>query len=144
MIQKFITVQGNTNQVSETTETRVAKSEKFMTQITSMWFVNQKSEEYNPAHVHSNCSISAIAYLKIPKNKIQSKKSFFDTDGKLSFINNAGTDSRWSVPILNLEPKEQDFYIFPALQTHLVYPYKSTNPSDLRVSLSFNANVKNT
>ena len=107
-----------------------------------MWFVNQKPLEYNPAHVHSNCSISAIAYLKTPKERIKSKKEFYDTDGKLSFINNAGLDTRWSVPILNLEPKEQDIYIFPALQTHLVYPYQSKNSQDRRVSISFNADIK--
>ena len=143
MIQKFISIQGNTNQVSDTTETTKQKTDKILTHITSMWFVNQKSEEYNPAHVHSNCSISAIGYLKTPKEKLKSKKSFYDTDGKLSFINNAGADSRWSVPILNLEPVAQDFYIFPALQTHLVYPYKSRNPQDTRVSISFNADIKN-
>ena len=143
MIQKFIAIQGNSNQVSDTTETKAEKSEKFLVHIKSMWFVNQKAEEYNPAHVHSNCSISAIAYLKTPKNKIKSKKSFYDTDGKISFINNAGSDSRWSVPILNLEPVAQDFYIFPSGQTHLVYPYKSSNPQDLRVSISFNADIKN-
>ena len=143
MIQKFISIQGNTNQVSDTTETTKQKTDKILTHITSMWFVNQKSEEYNPAHVHSNCSISAIGYLKTPKGKLKSKKSFYDTDGKLSFINNAGADSRWSVPILNLEPVAQDFYIFPALQTHLVYPYKSKNPQDTRVSISFNADIKN-
>tara|TARA_R100001510_G_scaffold48822_1_gene46848 strand:+ start:4662 stop:5339 length:678 start_codon:yes stop_codon:yes gene_type:complete len=143
MIQKFISIQGNTNQVSDTTEIKKQKTNKILTHITNMWFVNQKAEEYNPAHVHSNCSISAIAYLKTPKNKIQSKKTFYDTDGKISFINNAGLDSRWSVPILNLEPKEQDFYIFPAYQTHLVYPYKSNDPKDIRVSISFNADIQN-
>ena len=30
-------------------------------------------------------------------------------------------------------------YIFPALQHHMVWPYRSANSDDLRVSLSFNA-----
>ena len=142
MTQKFMVAQGNVNQVSETTEIKKIQSNKFTANIISMWFVNQKPLEYNPAHVHSNCSISSIAYLKTPKNKIKSKKEFYETDGKISFINNAGADARWSVPILNLEPKEQDIYIFPALQTHMVYPYKSSNPEDIRVSVSFNADIK--
>ena len=143
MIQKFIASQQNTNQISQTTDTKLVDANKFKAEINAMWFVNQKPTEYNPAHVHTQCSISAIAYLRTPKNQIQSKKMFYDTDGKLCFINNTGSDSRWSVPILNIEPKEKDFYIFPALQTHLVYPYKSTNPEDLRDSISFNANVEN-
>ena len=142
MSQKFLVAQQNTNQVSETTDSKKVNSNKFTVNINAMWFVNQKPLEYNPAHVHSNCSISAIAYLKTPKERIKSKKEFYDTDGKLSFINNAGLDTRWSVPILNLEPKEQDIYIFPALQTHLVYPYQSNNSQDRRVSISFNADIK--
>tara|TARA_Y100000114_G_C11756296_1_gene327049 strand:+ start:751 stop:1431 length:681 start_codon:yes stop_codon:yes gene_type:complete len=142
MIQKFLVAQQNTNQVSQTTDYRMIDTKKFTANISAMWFVNQKPSEYNPAHVHTNCSISSIAYLKTPKNKIKSKKEFYETDGKISFINNAGADSRWSVPILNLEPKEQDIYIFPALQTHMVYPYKSSNPEDRRVSVSFNADIK--
>ena len=142
MTKKFMVAQGNVNQVSDTTKIKKIQSGKFTSHISSMWFVNQKPLEYNPAHVHSNCSISAVAYLKTPKNKLKSKKEFFETDGKISFINNAGADSRWSVPILNLEPKEQDIYIFPALQTHMVYPYKSTNPEDIRVSVSFNADIQ--
>tara|TARA_Y100000593_G_scaffold73553_1_gene135120 strand:- start:1105 stop:1668 length:564 start_codon:yes stop_codon:yes gene_type:complete len=143
MSQKFLIAQQNVNQVSATTNSKKVNSNKFTVNINAMWFVNQKPLEYNPAHVHSNCSISAIAYLKTPKERIKSKKEFYDTDGKVSFINNAGLDSRWSVPILNLEPKEQDIYIFPALQTHLVYPYQSNNPEDRRVSISFNADIKN-
>lgn len=142
MSQKFLVAQQNTNQVSETTDSKKVNSNKFTVNINAMWFVNQKPLEYNPAHVHSNCSISAIAYLKTPKERIKSKKEFYDTDGKLSFINNAGLDTRWSVPILNLEPKEQDIYIFPALQTHLVYPYQSNDSQDRRVSISFNADIK--
>jgi len=142
LTQKFLVAQGNINQVSDTTKVKKVESSKYIANIKSMWFVNQKPLEYNPAHVHSNCSISAIAYLKTPKNKIKSKKEFYETDGKISFINNTGADTRWSVPILNLEPVERDIYIFPALQTHMVYPYKSSNPEDIRVSVSFNADIK--
>ena len=112
MSQKFLIAQQNVNQVSATTNSTKVNSNKFTVNINAMWFVNQKPLEYNPAHVHSNCSISAIAYLKTPKERIKSKKEFYDTDGKLSFINNAGLDSRWSVPILNLEPKRKKIYIY--------------------------------
>ena len=30
-------------------------------------------------------------------------------------------------------------YIFPALQHHMVWPYRSEDPNDSRISLSFNA-----
>ena len=30
-------------------------------------------------------------------------------------------------------------YIFPAQQHHMVWPYRSTDPDDSRISLSFNA-----
>ena len=32
-------------------------------------------------------------------------------------------------------------YVFPALQHHMVWPYRSADPNDERVSISFNADT---
>ena len=42
---------------------------------------------------------------------------------------------------MSFEPKEGDIYIFGAMQHHSVWPYRSTDPNDERVSLSFNADI---
>ena len=34
--------------------------------INSMWIVEQQAGEYNPLHVHTNCDISSVMYLKRP------------------------------------------------------------------------------
>ena len=106
-----------------------------------MWFVNQKPGEYNPIHVHTGCKVSAIAYLRTPKHQVAPRKKHFATDGMVSFTNNSGNDFNWTNPTMHLKPEEGDFYIFGALQQHMVWPFRSTKEDDLRISLSFNADV---
>ena len=33
----------------------------------SMWIVSQQPNEYNPIHIHTECQLSCVMYLKIPK-----------------------------------------------------------------------------
>ena len=37
--------------------------------INSAWIVSQYENEYNPAHNHTGCDISAVIYLKVPDVK---------------------------------------------------------------------------
>ena len=113
--------------------------EKIMTRVTTMWFVNQKPGEYNPAHIHTNCKVSAVVYLQTPKEQVKGRKDHYLSDGKITFMNNTGTDLNFSSSQCSFEPKPGEMYIFPALQHHMVWPYRSANPDDSRVSLSFNA-----
>jgi len=115
------------------------RKDEILTRMTTMWFVNQKPHEYNPVHIHTNCKVSSVVYLKTPKNQIKGRKNHYESDGKITFMNNSGTDRNFSNPQCSFEPKAGDMYIFPALQHHMVWPYRSTDPDDLRVSLSFNA-----
>ena len=59
----------------------------------------------------------------------------------VSFTNNSGNDFNWTNPTCHLKPEEGDFYIFGAMQQHMVWPFRSTEENDLRISLSFNADV---
>ena len=110
-----------------------------MTRIATMWFVNQKPGEYNPAHIHTNCKISSVVYLKTPKNQVKGRKDHYQADGQITFMNNTGTDMTFANAQCSFEPKPGEMYVFPALQHHMVWPYRSSDPDDLRVSLSFNA-----
>ena len=110
-----------------------------LTRITTMWFVNQKPGEYNPAHIHTNCKVSSVVYLKTPQNQVKGRKDHYQADGQITFMNNSGTDNHFSNPQCSFEPKAGDMYVFTALQHHMVWPYRSTDPDDSRVSLSFNA-----
>ena len=110
-----------------------------MTRIATMWFVNQKPGEYNPAHIHTNCKISSVVYLKTPKNQVKGRKDHYQADGQITFMNNTGTDMTFANAQCSFEPKPGEMYVFPALQHHMVWPYRSSNPDDSRISLSFNA-----
>jgi len=113
--------------------------EEIMTRITTMWFVNQKPGEYNPAHIHTNCKVSSVVYLKTPQNQVKGRKDHYQADGQITFMNNSGTDRQFANPQCSFEPKAGEMYVFTALQHHMVWPYRSTDPDDSRISLSFNA-----
>ena len=49
--------------------------------IDSMWIISQKDNEYNPLHIHANCSLSSVMYLKIPEF-LPAIKQKNDQDGK--------------------------------------------------------------
>ena len=139
--ENFVRTQGEINFVGEEDKLQVMRTEKYLCKINTMWFVNQKPGEYNPIHIHTNCKVSAICYLKTPKQQVRSRKEHYKTDGKVTFTNNTGTDLNFSNYQASFEPKPGDFYIFPAMQHHAVWPYRSADPDDLRVSLSFNGDV---
>ena len=140
-VRNFAVVQKRQNYGHDSTKLAEINSDKFNIKLTSMWFVNQKPGEYNPIHVHTGCKVSAIAYLRTPKHQVAPRKKHFNTDGMVSFTNNSGNDFNWTNPTCHLRPEEGDFYIFGAMQQHMVWPFRSTEKDDLRVSLSFNADV---
>ena len=130
--------------VAEPDKIREFMSEQVLARLTTMWFVKQKPGEYNPTHIHTNCKVSSVCYLKTPKQQVVDRKQHFKTDGKITFSNNTGTDGSFSNSIASFEPKVGEMYIFGALQHHSVWPYRSADPNDERVSLSFNADFRTT
>ena len=66
-LKKFIT-----KQVSNYLKKSInIKPKKFL--IKNLWIVRQFKNEYNPVHFH-NGYVSAVGYLKVPKNLTKSKK----------------------------------------------------------------------
>ena len=116
-------------------------NDEVYTRITTMWFVKQKPGEYNPVHIHTNCKVSAIAYVKTPKQQVKDRKQHYEADGRVTFMNNSGTDLNFAASQCTFQPKAGDMYVFPALQHHMVWPYRSADPNDERVSISFNADM---
>ena len=113
--------------------------EKWIIEMTSMWIVSQKDNEYNPIHVHDG-HLSSVMYLKIPEY-LSSRKSYnsAEEDGAIAFSNNTSVDKTWGIPTLTIQPKVGDFFIFPASQQHLVYPFRTADGKGERRSVSFNA-----
>ena len=113
-------------------------NDEWMTNLLSMWVVSQKEHEYNPMHIHTQCQVSAVMYLKVPKFS-KSRKSHREDDGRIVFSNNCSLDDYFAVPQIALEPKVGDLYIFPAKMAHHVYPFRSDDEDKERRSVSFNA-----
>ena len=139
--ENFVKTQAEINYVGEEAKLQTIRTDKYLCKINTMWFVNQKPGEYNPIHIHTNCKISGICYIKTPKQQVRGRKEHYKSDGKITFTNNTGTDMNFANYQASFEPKAGDFYIFPAMQHHAVWPYRSADPDDLRVSLSFNSDV---
>ena len=117
------------------------KKEEWLTQMMSMWIVSQYPNEYNPAHLHTQCQISTVMYLKVPEMLPSRKEHRAKDDGSILFFGNASRDIDLSVPQLVCPPKVGDFYIFGAHQQHAVYPYRCAEgqKETERRSISFNA-----
>ena len=139
--ENFVKMQGEINHVGEEAHLQRVRTERYLCKINTMWFVNQRPGEYNPVHIHTNCKVSGICYLKTPKQQVRGRKDHYQSDGKITFTNNTGSDMNFANYQASFEPKAGDFYIFPAMQHHMVWPYRSADPNDLRVSLSFNSDV---
>ena len=135
----FIMTQSSINYQAE--PSKMPDANDLLSRINTMWFVKQRPGEYNPMHIHTNCKISAIAYLRTPRQQVKDRKEHYQSDGKVTFSNNTGTDLNFANYQCSFEPKPGDMYVFPALQHHMVWPYRSADPNDERISISFNADT---
>jgi len=108
--------------------------------IQSMWIVEQQQGEYNPIHVHKNCGISTVMYLKVPEF-LPSTKPERDDDGCIYFIGDCGAPNSLKMGSVKIKPSPGSFFIFPSHMLHTVYPYK-TNDNFARRSVSFNAAIE--
>ena len=113
-------------------------NEEWYTRMLSMWIISQKDNEYNPCHVHTECALSTVMYLKIPEY-LPSRKSHRNDDGAINFAGPAGKDHVWGIPTITYQPQVGDFFIFPASQQHFVYPFRTPDGKGERRSVSFNA-----
>ena len=117
-------------------------AETWMVQMLSMWIVSQYPNEYNPMHLHTQCHISSVMYLKVPKFEQAIKSHRSDDDGSILFVNSAGQDIEFCNPNFHVSPKVGDYYIFGAQQQHAVYPFRCSEGDPERRSVSFNAIYK--
>ena len=115
----------------------------FESMINSAWIVSQYENEYNPAHNHTGCDISAVIYLKVPdvkgRRNIESKKGKIDSDGDICFVHSSVGHRNFDIfekGIMNMTPVPGLLVMFPSYLTHLVYPFVGEGE---RRCLPFNA-----
>ena len=110
------------------------------TELLALWVVSQKDNEYNPIHLHTECMVSAVMYLKIPEY-LPSKKAHRDDDGAICFSGMTPQDHYFVNDIvMNIKPQVGDFFVFPSSQQHQVYPFQTKDGKSERRSVSLNAN----
>ena len=112
------------------------KDKEWLTQMKSCWIISQWEGEYNPIHIHTECSMSTVMYLKVPKF-LPSVKPDRDDDGNIMFIGGAGSGSGLTRNLMKIKPKVGDFFIFPNHLQHTVYPFRTDGDFERR-SVSFN------
>jgi len=121
------------------------QKEEWLIQIMPMWVVSQYPNEYNPIHIHTECQVSSVMYLKVPEMLPSRKTHKTDQmDGSIVFTGNASRDLEFSQPQIVCPPEAGDFYIFGAHQQHAVYPYRCAEgqKETERRSVAFNALFK--
>ena len=102
----------------------------FESMINSAWIVSQYENEYNPAHNHTGCDISAVIYLKVPdvkgRRNLESNKGKHDYDGDITFIHSAMGNRNFDVfekGVMTIQPTSGLLVMFPSYLLHTVYPF---------------------
>ena len=115
-------------------------NDEWSVNLDEAWIVNQRDNEYLPAHVHARSLVSCVIYLKIPEYlPVRKPYPTQDRDGAITFISNTTKDPFWGTSTLTLEPQLGDFYIFPAALSHFVYPFRTIDGKGVRRSVAINA-----
>ena len=130
-------VQHCTVQQATSAEIDKVKDIEWLTQMKSCWVISQWEGEYNPIHIHTECQMSTVMYLKIPEF-LPSTKPERDDDGCIMFIGATHQSTTLTRNLLKWKPRVGDFFIFPAHLQHCVYPFKTDGDFERR-SVSFNA-----
>jgi hypothetical protein len=143
--------------------------EEWFPKLTSMWVVSQKDNEYNPIHKHEDDVSAVmylkipkylpdrkpqpvhhqnIGSFQSAQDSSERDSTFFEDlaqlnppifDGSIVFTNNTTRDTLWTKPQMTVQPQVGQFFIFPASQDHLVYPFRTIDGKGERVSVSFNS-----
>ena len=83
------------------------------------WVNRMVAGDYNPLHIHLNCSLSCIGLLQLPDGWKQRKDK---KDGIIEFCH--GTSHEYAVNIVGLDPPVGAFYLFPFYLQHTVNPFR--------------------
>ena len=132
-IKQFIKLSSLQASISEKQREQIL-NDKWYAKIGATWIISMKDHEYQPIHAHSGSHVSSVMYLKIPEY-LPSKNPTQNEDGAITFISPLGQGS------MTIQPEVGDFFLFPATQQHLVYPFRTADGNGERRSLSFNATV---
>ena len=107
-----------------------------------LWINYMTSGEFNPLHTHGG-DYSFVLFLDIPKKLIQEQNDYHGTStppGALMFEFTQQARPKWATTGTIVEPKQNDFFMFPAMLQHWVVPFKS---NITRITVSGNLRIQN-
>lgn len=119
---------------------QLAKGTGFSIQYKSAWIVRQFAGEFNPAHIHTECDLSCVGYLKLPpeidKEWEEDYKDHYPCKGHIEFLH--GQSGKMHTHTFLVKPSVGDFFVFPSDLIHMVYPFYSDGE---RRSFSMNMSI---
>ena len=119
---------------------QLSKGTGFSIQYNSAWIVRQFAGEFNPAHIHTECDLSCVGYLKLPpeidKEWEEDYKDHYPCKGHIEFLH--GSSGKMHTHTFLVKPSVGDFFVFPSDLIHMVYPFYSDGE---RRSFSMNMSI---
>ena len=104
------------------------------------WVNYMKPGDSNPFHIHTECDLSSVIYLKLPKGLDKEIKKYKGTTAGPGTIMFAyGEESPFHLTFKDFKPEVGDMFMFPYSLRHGVNPYKSSGE---RISVSANYVIK--
>jgi|TARA_R110002020_G_scaffold394674_1_gene604659 uncharacterized protein (TIGR02466 family) len=103
--------------------------------IKSAWVNYMKPGDFNPPHVHTDCHLSSVLFLRTP-DLTKEKEKYKGTHhgpGTLEFL--YGEERLLNNAHYCVTPRRGDLYIFPANVRHFVSPFKTKGE---RISVAAN------
>lgn len=89
------------------------------------WIVRSFAHDYNPAHIHTECHLSCVGYLKLPdfsEEEDKEKKKHYPSHGNIELIHEGS--GMYHQGGIRIKPEVGDFIVFPHYLLHTVYPFK--------------------
>ena len=108
-------------------------------EVTDMWAMINEKGSYNTSHIHGNCDLSGVLYIKCPKNcgNIVFENPIDMGSGVYEKMKNPEYANMYGA--FSIEPVENLLLLFHPNQRH----YVDVNESDEdRISISFNMKLR--
>ena len=108
--------------------------------VHSAWYIRSFAGDYNPIHIHTDCELTCVGFLKVPDLSKGHKKNGKIPDGVLEILSSSGPSAtaHFENDRIGFRPKVGNWYLFPANLRHLVYPFRCDGE---RRSFSINMNT---
>jgi len=104
--------------------------------VKAFWININKFKDYNTCHIHPNCILSGVYYIKAPKNSgVIEFKNPYSFGIQNNWNNKITSFNSFNSTVMQMNPFENRVLMFPSWVEHRVLPNLS---NEKRISISFN------